>query len=48
MPIETWFDDPADRELMYLLPFLEELRRADDVRPLIRERFRLHERIGKQ
>ena len=47
IPIESWFDDEDDRELMKLLPFLMRLRQADDVRPLITETFRLQEMIDK-
>ena len=45
VPIETWFEDPADRELLNLLPFLEQLADVDDVRPPIRDKFKLHERV---
>ncbi|CAI5466667.1 unnamed protein product [Closterium sp. Yama58-4] len=47
IPIEAWFDDDKDCELQLLLPFLETLARADDVRPHITERFKLQERINK-
>ena len=46
VPIETWFEDSADRELLNLLPFLEQLVDVDDVRPLIREKFKLYERVA--
>eukprot|EP00735_Rhodelphis_limneticus_P003561 TRINITY_DN15047_c0_g1::TRINITY_DN15047_c0_g1_i1::g.24982::m.24982 TRINITY_DN15047_c0_g1::TRINITY_DN15047_c0_g1_i1::g.24982 ORF type:complete len:384 (-),score=61.30,sp/Q5F3Z7/CTSL2_CHICK/41.57/2e-74,NIF/PF03031.13/2e-52 TRINITY_DN15047_c0_g1_i1:805-1956(-) len=42
VPIESFFDDLADAELMVLLPFLEDLARTDDVRPVLRSHFQLH------
>ncbi|XP_030552918.1 uncharacterized protein LOC115757007 isoform X1 [Rhodamnia argentea] len=39
IPIKSWFDDPSDCALVSLLPFLETLVGADDVRPIIARRF---------
>ncbi|KAK4399308.1 cold-regulated inner membrane protein 1, chloroplastic [Sesamum angolense] len=39
IPIKSWFDDPSDSALISLLPFLEMLVDADDVRPIIARKF---------
>ncbi|XXG67775.1 hypothetical protein AAC387_Pa06g1040 [Persea americana] len=39
IPIRSWFDDPSDCALISLLPFLETLVNADDVRPIIAKQF---------
>lgn len=41
IPIESWYDDDADDELLKLQPFLEQMAHAQDVRPHIQKRFRL-------
>lgn len=46
IPIESWFDDRSDQELLHLLPFLESLVGAEDVRPLIAQKFNLREKIA--
>ncbi|ONK56171.1 uncharacterized protein A4U43_C10F4870 [Asparagus officinalis] len=45
IPIESWFDDRTDQELLSLLPFLESLVGVDDVRPIIAKRFNLREKV---
>lgn len=46
IPIESWFDDRADQELLSLLPFLESLVGVEDVRPLIAQKFKLRQKIA--
>ncbi|KAJ0402251.1 hypothetical protein P43SY_008243 [Pythium insidiosum] len=45
IPIETWYDDEADDELLNLLPFLESLVDVDDVRPIVEKQFQIQKLI---
>ena len=47
IPIVSWFDDDSDDELMKLLPFLTKLAKTKDVRPTIREKFKLYKVLEK-
>ncbi|KAK9826488.1 hypothetical protein WJX81_005012 [Elliptochloris bilobata] len=49
IPIESWYDDERDAELLRLLPFLERLSAAEctDVRPLIANTFKLHQLVAR-
>lgn len=46
IPIESWYEDRSDTELLLLLPFLESLVGVQDVRPLIAEKYNLREKIA--
>ncbi|XP_064388233.1 CTD small phosphatase-like protein 2-B, partial [Halichondria panicea] len=43
VPISSWFVEDTDSELMQMVPFLESLLDKDDVRPYIRDKYRVHE-----
>ena len=45
IPIESWFDDPHDRELLKLEAFLRTLEGLDDVRPAVRDAFQTRQRV---
>lgn len=42
IPINSWFDDENDNELLKLLPFLIRLSKSDQVQSEIRNRYHLH------
>jgi CTD small phosphatase-like protein 2 len=46
IPIESWFEDRSDKELLSLIPFLESLIGVEDVRPVIAKRFNLRDKIA--
>ena len=45
IPILSYFDSQTDRELLKLLPLLRRLAVADDVRPILRNHYKLYRRI---
>ncbi|CAI0381230.1 unnamed protein product [Linum tenue] len=46
IPIESWFDNRDDQELLLLLPFLETLARTEDVRPVIAGKYNLRQKVA--
>jgi len=47
IPIESWFDDATDTELLKLLPFLDVLLSSTDVRHHVKDKFKLCEKVAK-
>lgn len=47
IPIESWYDNDHDQELMHLLEFLNHLILEEDVRPLITRTFKLHQLVAQ-
>jgi len=45
VPILSWFENKADRELFKVIPFLESTVNAADVRPIIRNKFELFRKV---
>jgi CTD small phosphatase-like protein 2 len=45
IPIESWFDDPADMELLKLESFLRTLHGVDDVRNVLRKIFQTQQLV---
>ncbi|KAJ2815933.1 hypothetical protein FBU31_006755, partial [Coemansia sp. 'formosensis'] len=46
IPIESWYEDKADRELAHLMSFLETLVGDDDVRPKVEAHFKTREKVA--
>jgi CTD small phosphatase-like protein 2 len=46
IPIESWYDDESDMELLKLCPFLEKIRDVEDVRPLVRSKFKTYQLVA--
>jgi CTD small phosphatase-like protein 2 len=45
IPIESWFEDRGDTELLKLAAFLNTLVGVPDVRPVVRDKFRLYKLV---
>jgi CTD small phosphatase-like protein 2 len=47
IPIESWFDDETDTELLKLAEFLKKIVDIGDVRPIVREHFKSYTLVDK-
>lgn len=47
IPIESWYDDESDTELLKLIGFLKKLQGHEDFRPLVRDHFRTHHLVAR-
>ncbi|KAJ2472971.1 hypothetical protein GGI02_001217 [Coemansia sp. RSA 2322] len=47
IPIESWYEDKSDRELMHLMDFLQTLVGDDDVRPKVEAHFKTREKVAE-
>jgi len=47
IPIESWFEDDNDTQLLQLLPFLKNLLKTNDVRDHVKEKFKLYEKVSQ-
>lgn len=46
IPIESWYDDDTDTELLKLIGFLRRLTEVEDVKPIVREKFKTYQLIA--
>lgn len=42
IPIESWYDEESDTELLKLIGFLKGLQNVEDVRPVVKNHFKSH------
>ncbi len=47
IPIESWYDDDSDNELLKLIGFLKRLIAVDDMRPIVREHFKTYQLVSR-
>ena len=47
IPISSWFDDKKDEELKAMIPLLQAIRKKRDVRPFLRSKYKLREKVSR-
>jgi CTD small phosphatase-like protein 2 len=47
IPIESWYDDESDTELLKLIGFLKKVHGLEDMRPLVRDHFKTHHLVSR-
>jgi CTD small phosphatase-like protein 2 len=47
VPIESWFDEKSDTELLKLMKFLAEIEHSPDVRHQVRQKFQMHKLVSE-
>jgi TFIIF-interacting CTD phosphatase-like protein len=47
IPIEPFYDNPQDMELSAVLDLLHVLNEESDVRPILKDLFKLHEKVPR-
>ena len=45
IPIESWFEDQNDTELLKLAAFLRRTQGVDDIRVLVRDHFKMYQLV---
>ena len=47
IPIESWYDDDSDSELLKLIGFLKRIHGSEDVRPHVRDQFKTYHLVHR-
>ena len=47
IPISSWFDNKKDQELQTMIPLLQTIRTKRDVRPFLRSKYKLREKVNQ-
>lgn len=47
IPIESWFEERDDKELLKLIEFLKRVENVSDVRPIIHDHFKTYQLVSQ-